>query len=345
MSVETTSLEVTVYNSSSPHTHKVWPFDPADGATCIEVESHPTALPGWGRTLKDALRARRRVREARKAGVSTFVLAHGAGRAGLIARLLIDPHPFVIVYGSEVVEAHERRWLSRVLTTRNVREASGLAVATKAMLPSIDALVPGATAKTRIVGMPVAWDRFGAGIRRRGAPTPRVLSVRRMLPLYRIVEIVEAASEIPDMQLALLRGAVTDTEPYADEVDRAVERFLPDTEVLTDFFDADGLVDQYSRTDVAVSVPEHDQMSVGMLEALGAGCTAVLSDLPSYTFLQGLDHIFWVKNPSDVTEVRHVMADALAHHAGAPSDEDRARRAAAVRHAYEESFPPESPVR
>lgn len=342
--METTSLEVTVYNAASPHTYKVWPFEPPEDVTCIEVESHPTALSGWGRTLKDALRARRQVRQARRTGASTLVLAHGAGRAGLIARLLIDPHPFVIVYGSEVVEANERGWLSRTLTTRTVSAASGLAVATPAMLPPIEALVPGATDKTRIVGMPVDWARFGAGVPRRGPETPRVLSVRRMLPLYRIVEIVEAASQIPDMQLSLLRGAVTDTEPYADEVDRTVARFLPDTEVLTDFFDVDGLVDQYSRTDVAVSVPEHDQMSVGMLEALGAGCTAVLSDLPSYTFLRGLDHVFWVKDPSDVAELRQAMTDALVHHAGAPSDEDRARRAAAVRQAYEETFPPESPV-
>lgn len=329
-------LEVTVGNRASPHTKKVWPFEPDPGVTSIHVESHPQGgARGWVQTITEVQQARKAIRRARRADRPVFVLAHGAGRAGLLARWLIDPHPFVIIYGSEVVEAAGRPWVSRWLTVRTVEDASGLAVATKAMLPAIESLVPGAGEKTRIVGMPVDWDTFCAGIVRRGEATLRILSVRRMLPLYHITDVVEAAAGLREARLSLMRGAVPDTEPYVERVQEAVRRFRPDAEVLDEFFDVAGLVDQYSRTDIAVSVPEHDQMSVGMLEALGAGCVAVLSDLPSYGFLHGLEHVFWVQVPEDVVQLRDALTQAMAHVRGSDSVGDRRLRAESVRAAYE----------
>lgn len=334
-------LEVTVGNAASPHIRKVWPIDPPAGAELVHVESHPAAQPGPVlRALRQAVAARGQVRRARRAGRPVVVRAHGAGRAGLVASLLVDPHPYVIIYGSEVVTAADRSWLSRTLTARTVRRASGLAVASRTLLPSLDRLVPGSSAKTDLVPMPVAWDAFSQGWERTGDPTPRVLSVRQIRPNYRIREVVAAHDSLgDDSRLALLRGAIAPGEAYLNEVSKFVRENAARVEVLEGFFDQAGLVDQDARTDVIVSVPDHDQMSVGMLEALGAGCVGVASELETYDFLKGIDHIFWVTDPSDVAEIREALRSALALAAAEGSPAQRESRGRAVRAAYERAFP------
>ncbi len=307
-------LEVTVGNAASPHLTKVWPFEPPAGSEQLHVESHPPLRPlPVMRTVVSALNARRSIRRARRSGRSVMVRAHGAGRAGLIATILVDPHPYVIIYGTEVMGAPDRGRVTRWLTAETVRRASGLAVASTTLMEPLDRLVAGSSAKTDLVPMPVAWDAFRAATARTGDPSPRALSVRQIRPLYRVREVVEAHDGLgDDSVLALLRGSIADGEEYAESVIALVQESAPRAEVLPGFFDRDGLVAQCAQSDVIISIPEHDQMSVAMLEGLGAGCVGVISDLETYAFLRHLSHVIRVVDPTDVGEVREALRSAFA---------------------------------
>lgn len=341
-----TALEVSVHNSNSPHTNKVWPYPTPEGTTSLHVESHPTdGVRGWIRTLQQTWRARRAVRTYQHRGLPIMVRSHGAGRASVIATALVHPHPVVIVYGSEVVDAAQRPGAVRWLTTWTLRRAQNIVVATDAMFNPIEQLVPGSFRKTKVVPMPVAWDRFAQAVQRQGDPRPTIVSMRRISPLYRVVEIVGATTQMSTIRVNLFRGVVDETSAYLMATREAAKDSRAQVEVLEQFFDVDGLIRQYSRADVAVSIPDHDQMSVGMLEAMAAGCIAVITDLPSYRFLHGLQHVFWVQSPAAGPDVERALGEALELlQTTGKSQEARQERARLTRMAYESSFPAEQPT-
>jgi len=109
----------------------------------------------------------------------------------------------------------------------------------------------------------------------------RLLSCRLHKPLYRIDAILRAFAEVADacpgwvLEVAAAGEETASLERLADALG------LGPRVVFTGMLDASALARAYRRSAIFVSVPESDGTSVSLLEAMGAGCLPVLSDLPA----------------------------------------------------------------
>ncbi|MFM7530938.1 MAG: glycosyltransferase family 4 protein [Rubrivivax sp.] len=110
----------------------------------------------------------------------------------------------------------------------------------------------------------------------------RLLSCRLHKPLYRIDAIVRAFAQVaPACPGWVLEVAAAGEQTQALK-QLAASLGLDATRVaFTGMLDAPTLARAYRRSAIFVSVPESDGTSVSLLEAMGAGCLPVLSDLPA----------------------------------------------------------------
>lgn len=338
VSEESPGLVVTVGNSSSPHMRGWISEAKRLGWKRIHVESHGSGLLGASRLVGDVIAAKVAALRYRSLG-RRVVEAHGAGRAGLVACVLVARHPTVIVHGSEVItrgaSVGKRSGVAWVL-----RRAGEIIVTAPATIPFVLELAPRARQKIRVVHPGVDWTRFSvAHVDRSDAV--RMLSIRRMLPLYQIVDLVEGFQRTGGAvdELALLQGDISADASYARKVEEQVERAATGIGIIDKFLSADELRDLYARVDIAVSLAETDQLSSSILEALAAGCIVILSDLDAYESLTGLPQVITVPVPSDPG----VVADAIDHaaqivHELGRSTADRAARAESARCAFMAAF-------
>lgn len=335
VSEEGRGLVVTVGNGDSPHL-RVWEAEAEKlGWRRIHVESHGVGLGGMLRTLRQAVAARKAVARAERG--RTMVQAHGAGRAALVASL-VSRHPTVIVHGSEVLAAHKFSAKSRTVAWA-LRRANEVIVTAPSSVAPVLRLAPLSRSRIRIVHPGVNWDNLTAAHVDRLGPMV-ILSIRRMLPLYRILELLRAhVSQSNGSSLVLLRGDVPSGEHYAEEITREAVHSAGDVRIIDRFLGSSELVDLYSSVDIAVSTAESDQLSSSVLEALGAGCVLVLSDLEAYAAIRDLTHVVLVQAGADATEIADALtrAESLVNEQGRSST-DRAVRAARARQAFEDVF-------
>lgn len=329
-------LVVTVGNSASPHL-RIWVAEAERlGWERIHVDSHP---PGGPRQLVREVRAARRLlRERRRSGARVSVQGHGAGRSGLLAALLVDPHPTTIVHGSEVIAAGDASWPARTAVRWVLRRSSEVIVTAASTAPFVTALAPGTTDKIRLVHPGVEWSELEVAHVDPGTAEVSVLSVRRMLPLYEIVDLVEAHQrDSARAELILLRGAVDPAESYAAAVDAQVSADPRRIRVISDFLDPKGLAQLYAEADIAVSLAGTDQLSSSVLEALGAGCVLVLTDLDAYRSVSALPQVVRVRPRPTVDEIDAALDAAVQvlERLGRGAEERRSR-ARAAREAFEQ---------
>jgi hypothetical protein len=279
----------------------------AAGRQIHPVDSHPRltflALAGsaWSLVVACGRGAIRRLR-----GFDVLVEAHGAGRAGLVGRLL----PFrriTIVHGSEVLLARgwaEKRW------RWVMRGSQRVVVTSEATAAHIAALAPDVASRVRVVHPGVPWAQLRELISATDRSVMSVLGVRRVLPLYRTDALLDAVADLQSplpLRLSLLEGAVPEAaSDFAATVrerlsalsPRVDARWVPGTLAKPDFWRL------LAGHEIAVSLAESDQASEAILESLATGCILVMSDLEAYAGLRDLDHVFTVPVPvrrDDVT--------------------------------------------
>jgi glycosyltransferase involved in cell wall biosynthesis len=179
--------------------------------------------------------------------------------------------------------------VGRRLTTTAVRRADFLTAPSQ---PLLDAAASMGLVAGR--GHHLLWgvdtgrfhpDVDGRGVRRRlevPDDVPLVLSPRRMEPLYRIADIVDAWERERSSGRRSVLALASDggsLEPHLRErvavSDRKEDlRILP----ALDYGDMPAL---FAAADVVVSVPESDGTPMSVLEALATGTPVIASDLPS----------------------------------------------------------------
>ena len=195
--------------------------------------------------------------------------------------------PMVLtLWGSDVLTLPGRGLLQRAMVRYALRAAAAWTADARTVLDAARRLAgpgqgpPEALAQWIPIGIdeptPEQAAELAAVVREK-----RLLSCRLHKPLYRIDAIVRAfadvAADCPGWTLEVAAaGEQTDAlKRLADELG------LGARVAFSGLLDAPTLARAYRRSALFVSVPESDGTSVSLLEAMGAGCLPVLSDLPA----------------------------------------------------------------
>lgn len=109
----------------------------------------------------------------------------------------------------------------------------------------------------------------------------RILSCRLHKPLYRIDAIVAAFAALAHDHPAWTLEVAAAGPGSAALAQRVADLGLADRVEFSGMLDRTALARSYQRAAVFASVPVSDGTSVSLLEAMGAGCLPVLSDLPA----------------------------------------------------------------
>lgn len=147
-----------------------------------------------------------------------------------------------------------------------------------------------------VVGSGFCDQRFQPPARRAPGP-PRVLYVGKLSRAKGVPWLLDAAD---DLDLVLVGGG--DEEGLRARAGARALGVLGDAE----------LVEQFQRADVFVLPSLSEGLPLVVLEALGAGCRVVVSDLPGLPDLPR-EWLLRVKLPLDVEELRAALREQTAH--------------------------------
>lgn len=221
---------------------------------------------------------------------STHLLhAHNTSGYGFAAWISGCPY-IVTTYGSEIFEVERRGSLYRFFIRRILSKARLVTASSEEMADFLYRHLGVARERIKAFSMGVSpvfrqdegarkavRERLGIGLR-------EVVFVynRRIRPLYNTLEVIEAFRRLVQQngscRLILLEG---DSDKNYVEV---VLRNLPSRIIFVPgFIQQEELVGYLCASDYVLSVPDTDQMSSSILEAMACGCTPVLLRNPAYT--------------------------------------------------------------
>ena len=172
-----------------------------------------------------------------------------------------------------------------------LRNADAVTVVNEVMLPALDRMVPGVTRKVRVLPMGVDTDAFSPDRadpdlrRRHGIDGPLILFVGRLAEKKGIVHLIDAVPRIlaaqPSARVMIVGGGPLEAE-LKDRVRRlGVEQAV----IFTGAVDHEDLPVYYATADVFVGPSviaqdgDREGMPVCFMEAMAAGCVAVVTDL------------------------------------------------------------------
>ena len=323
-------------NLRSPHL-PIWECLLAEeGVGLLRVNTHPRRLGivSTLRLLASLVCMRRTIHQMRRKGHEVLVQAHGAGRAGVLATTILDSRPCVVVHGSEVLQARSQSRLRLRATAAVLSRSRSVIITSEATRNEVLSLAIKSPPRITLVHPGIDWNAFaGAWADRPSGSAQTLLSIRRILPLYQIVEIIEAFQRVHtamEARLTLLQGDVTPTENYVAGV-RAIAA-LDERIILQErFLDRAGLVEVYKHTDIALSLAQTDQLSSSILEALASGCVVIVSDLPAYAALSHLNSLIRVPLPLSTAALRDAMEEAMLMLGTSKERSGKARHCRAVK--------------
>ena len=195
--------------------------------------------------------------------------------------------PMVLtLWGSDVLTLPGRGLLQRAMVRHALRAAAAWTADARTVLDAARRLAgPGQGPPEALAQwIPIGIDEptpEQATVLASVAREKRLLSCRLHKPLYRIDAILRAFAAVA----ADCPGWILEVAAAGEQTD-ALKR-LGDELGLGGRVDFSGMLDAptlaraYRRSAVFVSVPESDGTSVSLLEAMGAGCLPVLSNLPA----------------------------------------------------------------
>ncbi len=109
---------------------------------------------------------------------------------------------------------------------------------------------------------------------------PRIVSMRKLYPLYNIDLLIAAAQEIIEATGA--RIVVVGEGPERDRLERlAAERGVRDRVSFEGRMKTEGIVEVLQNASVYVSTSRSDSTSVSLLEAMACGAPPVVTDIPA----------------------------------------------------------------
>lgn len=232
-------------------------------------------LPGPPGLLLRVVDLRRKLRAFRP----DVVHAHGAYNYGAWAALAGFRPLVLTVWGSDVLVAPRLGRLSRWKVRLALRSADVITGDSLDLLEVAVSLGAHPRACEHVV-FGVDVDKFAPPRNRPVNDPPVVLSTRRLEPLYRIADIIDAVGIlVADGYAVRLRVASYGTEEEA--LRRRAAQVAPGAvEFLGRLTDAE-LLAEYQCADVFATVPSSDGTSVSLLEAMACALPIVATDLPA----------------------------------------------------------------
>ena len=291
-------LPVRVETCSPPQT---------DAQAIIEVQQLTPRWLKWpsiARYLWAGLAAR-----LKRRGPNEIIHAHCTSGYGMVAWM--SGHPYIVTtYGSEVLAGDERSWPYRWLIHRVLKGADRITATSPQMVDVLteDHGIPRERIHLFDLGLntqlfrPLTNDdrlscRRNLGI---GDDEPVWISVKRVLPMNRTMEIVKAfeayCDDHPEGRLIVICG--DDVSEYSSLVKQAAagSHHASRITVLTEWMQPAAVARWLQIADFAISVPTSDQMSNAVLEAMACGCVPMLLDIDGYRSLRERDAtVHWLE--------------------------------------------------
>lgn len=216
------------------------------------------------------------------------VHVHNASGYGLCG--ILSGHRYMLTtYGSEIYSAPASSFMYRYLIRKVLTSAFAVTASTAYMKsfiaqhwPEVDERVFAFSLGVKAVfeNAPKMSTSFN------NLPRPIWFSNRRMLPLYRILEIVQAFKKFKANggagTLILLEG--DSGREYAEKIRMSVAN-RDDIKIVSGFVDAHEIIGLLDAADFSISVPQSDQLSSSILESMSRSCIPILSDLDAYKTL------------------------------------------------------------
>jgi len=290
----------------------VRPFADA-GHRVIVAGFAPELIPGVeGIALGEAGGGPPGIRFARKAHLLRRVVgerridlvhAHYITVYGLLA-LCAGPVPKVLtVHGSDVLLARTKRWNRAVirLVSRRVDRITSPAPHVTEALVALGA--PPDRIDTFQYG--VELDRFfpAKEVDRSSNAPLRIVSARRLAPLYRVDLLLMALSRVACH--TLFEAAIAGDGPEAEALERLAWSLGLEREVrFLGRLDEDGVARALRGADVYVTACPSDGASLGLLEAMATGLFPIAADIPA--------NRAWIRDGENGLLFRPDSPDALA---------------------------------
>jgi glycosyltransferase involved in cell wall biosynthesis len=287
--------------------------------------------PALVRYLWAGLVARRRLR-----ATGELLHAHCAAGSGFAARLSGCPY-VVTTYGSEIYDTAERGRLYRWMVHLVLHGATLVTASTPRMAEALQEnfKLPAERIRTFTLGFdadvfqPVTPTGCEKIRRQLGAvPHERLWVInRRTLWIYRTAEVVSGflrfCDDHPQGRLTVIDGDAD--AQYSREVRGLIDasKHRHRVTVVREFLTPAGMAQWLQAADFAISVPQTDQLSTAVLEAMACGAVPLLSDLRAYDPLRDCAPI---RRISDCTaagftrmfaETSRIPQDELARQQGA----------------------------
>lgn len=208
-----------------------------------------------------------------------FLVEHGFYGA------LAGFHPYVITaWGSDVLVEPQRDPVSKLIARWALRRADLVTSNNAYMAERIVALgAPRSKIEVVTLGADRFFlERFDASVNVLPHDPMRaavVLSTRAHEPLYNIGEIIDAYERVarahPEVRLVIAHGG-----SLSADLSRRAAASAGRIEFIG-VVGREALREAMTQADVFVSVPSSDGTSVALLQAMGAGCFPIVSDLPT----------------------------------------------------------------
>lgn len=298
--------------------------------------SPPYAVHRLGRPFKAALALRRLARSLQPDLIHAHYLTH----YGWIAWASGVRPLALTLWGSDVLIDARASWIRRVWA-RMALAGAALVTADSQEVIACAIRLGARPARVREIQFGVDTARFHPGMAPRelterfGIAGRRVVfAPRSITPLYRMLTLLEAVSDMDDVVLVgTLAGA---DHAHVEEVRRAARlRHMEGRLVLVPSIPHEDMDSFYRLADVVASIPSSDGMPVSILEAFASGIPVVATDVPSVRpWLEDLRPDFLVPVDDPVATSRAIRS-ALDLTAPARADLASRERQMALEHGDE----------
>lgn len=180
------------------------------------------------------------------------------------------------VWGSDILRDLQGHAVKRVLLEGALRRAALVVSPAAHMTRHLETagVEPG-----RILTVQYGVDVSAFRVHTDPRPAPvRVISTRSFAPVYRVGDLVDAATMV-DRGL-VMRVILVGTGPLEEQLHRqATEQGLQDMLEFVGRLDNEGIAQELHEADIYVSTSESDGASISLLEAMASGLPCVVTDI------------------------------------------------------------------
>lgn len=209
-----------------------------------------------------------------------LINAHFLPNYGLIAAMM-KAHPWALtLWGSDILDVGNhgllRHWRSRYVLKR----CDLLVADSHYALGVAEALVP---ARRRLVvsfGVRKSWFESGSTREMKETPALKILSTRRLEPLYDVATLLKAARLLKDSGISFQLTIAGDGSQSESLRSLARDLDLTGLVTFTGRQNDEQLFNLYRTHDVYVSTATSDSSSVSLLEAMSQRLYPVVTDIP-----------------------------------------------------------------